>query len=443
MPLNNSINKNSDTFYATTNITANSTSPITTTVSIDSTTSTTCLSSSPTSTSTVGLYSESFGSSTNNMIMLNSGGTKASPSDLNASTNNIIFAHRRTTYTEFARIFTKVDTGSTANIRGLTITAGVATDSPTFLNNVAFRIIRQLSSIYIAQGIYNYFPVVLMNLNNRYLDIQNNKTDTKDAYLITYNEENSPEAASRAYTFLHYRGGTGAGVEERYCRIRNTNFNSPTQLQVGDVITTYTYAGLQATGGFSTYGSVGATLQVVVDALAANGTVLNRFVFNTSATANTPTEAMRIDYMGRITQVRQPAFSAYIAADVANATGDGTAYTVAYDTEEYDQGNNFAANTFTAPIAGKYRFNWIASVNNLLVGHTKMTVSVGGRVVFRGNPYAIADSDGYCLVNGSVDLSLAASATVTMVITVTGSTKTVTVKGTTGSGCFLSGQLQV
>ena len=152
---------------------------------------------------------------------------------------------------------------------------------------------------------------------------------------------------------------------------------------------------------------------------------------------------MRIDSAQRITQPLQPSFSASLSADVANATGDGTAYTVALNTEQYDQGSNFAANTFTAPIAGKYRFAYTISVDDLLVGHTKLELTVGGRVVERCNPYAIADSDGFCLLSGMVDLSLAASATVTMVVTVSGSTKTVTVKGTTTSGTFLSGQLSV
>ena len=153
--------------------------------------------------------------------------------------------------------------------------------------------------------------------------------------------------------------------------------------------------------------------------------------------------AMTIDNGQRITQPLQPAFSASLSADVANATGDGTAYTIAFNTEQYDQGGDFAANTFTAPVAGRYRFNYTISVDDLLVGHTKMEVTVGGRMVERCNPFAIADSDGFCLMSGSVDLSLAASATVTMVVTITGSTKTVTVKGTTSSGTFLSGQLQV
>lgn len=166
------------------------------------------------------------------------------------------------------------------------------------------------------------------------------------------------------------------------------------------------------------------------------------YVLAASATLGT-TNVMRVSTAGDINYPLQPAFSASLSADVANATGDGTAYTIAFNTEQYDQGGDFAANTFTAPVAGRYRFNYTISVDDLLVGHTKMEVTVGGRMVERCNPFAIADSDGFCLMSGSVDLSLAASATVTMIVTITGSTKTVTVKGTTSSGTFLSGQLEV
>ena len=151
----------------------------------------------------------------------------------------------------------------------------------------------------------------------------------------------------------------------------------------------------------------------------------------------------QINSSGEMTNTTQPSFKAYLAADVANATGDGTAYVIAFDTESWDQGGDFAANTFTAPVTGKYRFSYTISVDDLLVGHTSLLLSIGGIVVERCNPYAVADVSGFCLMSGSIDLALNASDTVTMSVTVSGSTKTVTVKGTTASGTYLSGQLQV
>ena len=63
-----------------------------------------------------------------------------------------------------------------------------------------------------------------------------------------------------------------------------------------------------------------------------------------------------------MTKPLQPAFLAYLSADVANVTGDGTAYQLgtAPDalTELFDRGNDFNTNgTFTAPVTGLYQFN--------------------------------------------------------------------------------------
>lgn len=58
-----------------------------------------------------------------------------------------------------------------------------------------------------------------------------------------------------------------------------------------------------------------------------------------------------------LTLPKQPAFLAYNSVTDTNVTGNGTIATVNFDTEVFDQGNNFAANTFTAPVTGKYRFS--------------------------------------------------------------------------------------
>lgn len=59
--------------------------------------------------------------------------------------------------------------------------------------------------------------------------------------------------------------------------------------------------------------------------------------------------------VGTVTNSGQPAFLAYNAADVTNQTGNGATVTVPFGTEVYDQAGNFASNTFTAPVTGRYR----------------------------------------------------------------------------------------
>ena len=60
-----------------------------------------------------------------------------------------------------------------------------------------------------------------------------------------------------------------------------------------------------------------------------------------------------INDTGTITASAQPTVAVY--ADIqSNVTGDSTVYTVLWANEIWDVGGNFASNTFTAPVGGKY-----------------------------------------------------------------------------------------
>ena len=79
------------------------------------------------------------------------------------------------------------------------------------------------------------------------------------------------------------------------------------------------------------------------------------------AAADTPTiitggtERMRIDSAGRVTKPTNVSFSLTMASTApSNVTGDGTAYTVVWNTEVYDTGSNCSSGVFTAPVAGRY-----------------------------------------------------------------------------------------
>lgn len=94
---------------------------------------------------------------------------------------------------------------------------------------------------------------------------------------------------------------------------------------------------------------------------------------------------------GEMTNASQPAFYADLNTSDGSVTGDGTDYTLGTNlalTERFDQNSDFNTNgTFTAPVAGKYRFTFqveaqyvggsnafgfvsIATTNKLLVGPT-------------------------------------------------------------------------
>jgi len=57
---------------------------------------------------------------------------------------------------------------------------------------------------------------------------------------------------------------------------------------------------------------------------------------------------------GEITMPSQPCVLAFNSASDANQTGTGTQATVDFDTEVYDQNADFASDTFTAPVTGRY-----------------------------------------------------------------------------------------
>jgi hypothetical protein len=79
------------------------------------------------------------------------------------------------------------------------------------------------------------------------------------------------------------------------------------------------------------------------------------------------TERLRIDADGRVTKPYQPAFLVTPTSQQSNLSGSTT---VAFGTEIFDQDSNFASNTFTAPVTGKYQFNLTLYIVNFDVSAT-------------------------------------------------------------------------
>ena len=75
-------------------------------------------------------------------------------------------------------------------------------------------------------------------------------------------------------------------------------------------------------------------------------------------------ERMRIDATGAVTMPAQPAFSVKPASAQLNI-GTGSEVTVEFGLEIFDQNADFASDTFTAPVTGKYQFNLSLYTNNL------------------------------------------------------------------------------
>jgi len=76
------------------------------------------------------------------------------------------------------------------------------------------------------------------------------------------------------------------------------------------------------------------------------------------------TSHMVIDANGIITKPLQPAFLVRPASEQSNIAV-GSAVTIVFGTEVFDNNADFASNTFTAPVTGKYQLNVSVRLNNV------------------------------------------------------------------------------
>jgi hypothetical protein len=100
-----------------------------------------------------------------------------------------------------------------------------------------------------------------------------------------------------------------------------------------------------------------ATLQATSGALivtARDGSADGEIIFK-KTDGSTTDETMRIDSSGRVTMPYQTAFQVYKSSNNQNnIAADNSSVVVTWDSEAFDIGSNFASNTFTAPVTGKY-----------------------------------------------------------------------------------------
>ena len=129
-----------------------------------------------------------------------------------------------------------------------------------------------------------------------------------------------------------------------------------------------------------------------------------------------------------------PMVSAQQGSTGTNVTGDGTVYTAALDTEIFDQGGDFASNTFTAPVTGRYLIFFGTRFNGLTSSHTggsiQIVTSNRNYTLWEQNPWAVSYG-GDMTLTGSVLADLDAADTVTATIRIDAGAKVVDVQQTT------------
>lgn len=141
----------------------------------------------------------------------------------------------------------------------------------------------------------------------------------------------------------------------------------------------------------------------------------------------------------------QPIFCAYLAANAANVTGDGTVYTIAFNSTAINQGTvyNTASHLFTAPITGNYLFMASIVTSGGAATDTACAVSIGennAQTQCVSNLYHLeaAAPLTYAGLYAATINNMTASDTASVSITVSNSTsKDITVIGTVSYTCFM------
>ena len=159
----------------------------------------------------------------------------------------------------------------------------------------------------------------------------------------------------------------------KFLKSRNATIGSSTIVSDGD--TTMQIVSHADDG--TDYASNVGYLRFQVDGTPGEDDTPGRFVVYTTADgAGSGTERMRIDSSGAVTKPTNPAFLSHPSGVLSNVTGDGTAYTVVFATEVFDQGSNATNTTFTAPVTGRYQINVSLGIAGLTSSETGASLNI-------------------------------------------------------------------
>jgi hypothetical protein len=136
---------------------------------------------------------------------------------------------------------------------------------------------------------------------------------------------------------------------------------------------------------------------------------------------------------------------AQLATPVSNVTGDGTIYTVVFDTAPVNTSSSYNTSTgvFTAPANGNYLISGALSINGITSSHTAGVIiissSTGNQIADRSNYFAEATVPAYS-ASFSGWASLTAGQTIQIQLQVSNGTKVITVEGSivTDAYCYLA-----
>jgi len=177
---------------------------------------------------------------------------------------------------------------------------------------------------------------------------------------------------------------------------------------------------------FAQFGSGGTVTSVSV--VSANN-------FSGSVATATTTPAITIN-------ANTAACLATVGSTINDVTGDGTGYTILFDTEVYDPGNNYDPSTglFTAPSTGFYHVCGAIGLSGILVANNPVQLvsagSAGGYNINYGNYYAMSFM-GVIYVPYSFYVSMSSGDTIGIQVIGSNGTKVIDVNSTSRFGVSL------
>lgn len=191
------------------------------------------------------------------------------------------------------------------------------------------------------------------------------------------------------------------------------------------------------------------TFQAVGNVTSSANLTDNAVVRGDGGAKGVQTSTMLISDAGEMTNPSQPAFLAYLSASSSNVIGNTSAtYTIPFNAEIYDQGSDYASNTFTAPVTGKYTFYGTAIMTSVQSDNTDCYIATftSNRTVQGSQGHAAnmrnASNQLTIVMSGTVDMDAADTATLRVVLNGHATAASGLGGGTSQSTMFM-GQLQL
>lgn len=189
-------------------------------------------------------------------------------------------------------------------------------------------------------------------------------------------------------------------------------------------------------GGITGISTTTTSNVMMVDTGNKLGTVAGgATALNTGSFALTVNSGLNVSSAGIMTNAAQPAFLAYKSSNTTNATGDGTVFTVIFDTSVFNRSSSYATGTgvFTAPVTGIYHFDFNCSVFGEGAAHTQgffnITTTAENFQLNYCNPFIMGTTNNQFNFTGGITCAMTAADTAKCTVQISGGTITVGIGG--------------